>query len=76
MSHRTWLLRAINRYHQGLMKSISSSVGLGFSLFLSEGNGRDNDLLPGNALINLMLHEALYLSDMNQHGLGEKSITW
>lgn len=54
------------------MKSENSSVGLGFSLFPSEGKGCDNALLPDSALISLMLHQALYLSDVNQHRLGEK----
>lgn len=54
------------------MKSVNSSVGLGFSLFPSEGNGHGNDLFPGNALIDLTLHEAVYLSDVSQHGLQKK----
>lgn len=54
------------------MKSANSSIGLGFNLFPSEGNAHDNYLLPDNALISLMLHKALYLSDVTSMDLGKK----
>lgn len=73
-SHRTWLLSILRAPSPDeICKFI---VGLGFSLFPSEGNGHGNDLLPGNALIDLMLHEAVYLSDVSQHGLQKKNITY